>query len=105
MKNYDESVEVNHNPNCLYITNHPYRVLIIDGSGSDETDLLLNFIKQQRPDLDKIYLYVKDTFESKYQLLIRGGEKVGIKRTKNPKALTDYSQTIDECMKIQMTII
>ena len=45
--------------------------------------------------IDKIYLYVKDPFESKYQLLINGRKKVGIKEIKNPKAFIDYSQTID----------
>ena len=31
MKNieYDESVEINHNPNWPYIPDHPYRILII----------------------------------------------------------------------------
>ena len=33
MKNYDESVEINHNPNCSYIPDHPDRILIIGGSG------------------------------------------------------------------------
>ena len=32
-------------------------------------------MKHQQPDNDKIYLYVKDLFESKYQLLINGREK------------------------------
>ena len=32
-------------------------------------------MKHQQPDNDKIYLYVKDPFESKYQLLINGREK------------------------------
>ena len=45
----------------------------------------------QRPDIDKMYLYVKDPFELKYQLLINGREKVGIK-----KIVLDYSQTIDD---------
>ena len=49
--------------------------------------------------MDKIYLYVKDPFESKYQLLINGREKVRIKTLKNPKAFIDYSQTIDEFLK------
>ena len=31
MKNYDESVERDHNPNWPYIPNHPYSVLIIGG--------------------------------------------------------------------------
>ena len=34
--------------------------------------MLLNLIKHRRPDTDKIYLYVKGLFRSKYQLLIHG---------------------------------
>ena len=40
--------------------------ILIGGSGSGKTNVLLNLIKNQRPDTDKIYLYVKDPFESKY---------------------------------------
>ena len=96
MKNYDQSVEINHNPNLLYILDHPYRILIIGGSGSVKTNLLLNLIKHQQPDIDKIYLYVKDPLEPKYQSLINRREKVGIKNFKNPEAFIDYSQTIDD---------
>ena len=96
IKNYDQSVEINHNPNLPYILDHPYRILIIGGSGSGNTNVLLNLIKHQRPDIGKIYLYVKDPFELKYQLLINGSEKVGIKTLNYPKALIDYSQTIDD---------
>ena len=60
-----------------------------------KTNALLDLIKHQRPDIDRTYFCIKDSFESKYQLLI-GREKVGIKNLKNPKALTDYSQTIDD---------
>ena len=63
-----------------------YRILIIRGSGSSKTNVILILIKNQQPDIDKIYLYVKDPLESKYQLLINGGEKVEIKKFKNPKA-------------------
>ena len=31
MKNYDQSVEINHNPNWPYIPDHPYRTLFISG--------------------------------------------------------------------------
>ena len=79
MKNYDESVEINYNPNFLYIPNHIHRILIICDLGSDKTNVLLNLIKDQRPDIDKIYLYIKDLFESKNQLLINEIEKEGIK--------------------------
>ena len=58
--------------------------------------MLLNLIKNQRPYIDKIYLIVKDPFESKYQLLINRREKVGIKKLKNPKAFMGYSQIIDD---------
>ena len=85
MKNYDQSIEINHNPNWLYILDHPYRILIISCSGSGKTNLLLDLIWHRRSDIDKIYLYVKDTFESKYQLLINRREKVGIENLKNPK--------------------
>ena len=85
MKNYDESVEINHNPNWHYIPDHPYKTLIIGGSGSEKTNVLLNLIKHQQSDIDKIYLFVKDPLESKYQLLIIGREKVGTKELKNQK--------------------
>ena len=47
--------------------------------GSDKTHVFMNLIKHQQPDIDKSYLYVKDPFESKYQLVINGREKVRIK--------------------------
>ena len=58
--------------------------------------MLLKLIKNQQPDIDRIYLYIKDPFESKYQLLINGKERVGIEILKNPKTFIDYSQTIDD---------
>ena len=95
MKNYDQPVEINHNANWSCILDHPYRILIIGGSGSGKTNVLLNLIKHQRTDIDKIYLYVKDPFESNHQLLINGRETGGIENLKNPKAFIDYLQTID----------
>ena len=65
MKNYDQLVEINHDPNWLDIPDHPHRILIISGSGSGKTNVLLNLIKNQRPDIDTIYLLAKDLFESK----------------------------------------
>ena len=54
MKNYDQSVKINHNPNWPDIPDYPYRILIIGGSGSGKTNVLLNLIKHQRPVIDKI---------------------------------------------------
>ena len=66
LKNFDQSVKINHNPNWPYIPDHFYSILSIDYSGSSKTNVLLNLMKNQQPDIDKIYLYVKDPFESKY---------------------------------------
>ena len=46
-----------------------------------------------------MYLYVKDRFESKYQLLINGREKVRIEHFKSSKAFNNYSQAIDNVYK------
>ena len=67
-----------------YISGHTYRILIIGGSGSGKTNALLNLTKSKQPDIDKIYLYVKDPFESTCQLLIKR-KKVGNEKLKNPK--------------------
>ena len=96
MKIFHESVEINHNTTWPYFPDHPYRILIIGGSVSGKTNALLNLIKHQQPDTDKIYLYIKDPLESKYQLLINGREKVGNENLKNPKAFIDYLQTIGD---------
>ena len=72
MINFDNYVNENktkHNKNWPYIPDHPYRTLIIGGSGSGKTNLLLYLIENQ-PDFNKIYLYAKDPYESKYQYLI-----------------------------------
>ena len=88
MINFDEYVNENkigHNKNWPYISNHPYRILIIGGSGSGKTNVLLNLIENQS-DIDKIYLYAKDPYEPKYQYLINKRESVGINHFNDPKA-------------------
>ena len=84
------------NPNCPYIPDHSYRILIVGGSGSEKSNALLSLIRHETLNIDRFYLYVKDPFESKYQILINGREKVGIKKLKNPKSFIDYSQRIDD---------
>ena len=66
-----------HNPNWPYIPDHPYRILIIGGSGSGKTNTLLNLINNQ-PDIDKLYLYAKHPYDDKYQFLIKKRESIGI---------------------------
>ena len=98
MINFDDYVNENktkHNKNWSYTIDHPYRILIIGGSGSRKTNVLLNLIDNQ-PDIDKIYLYAKDPYEAKYQYLINIREKVGLERFNDPKAFIEYSNDI--CM-------
>ena len=53
-----------HNEKLSYIPDHPYRFLIIGGSGSGKTNTLLNVINEKH-DIDKIYLYARDLNEPK----------------------------------------
>ena len=50
MINFDDYVNENktkHNKNWPYIPDHPYRILIIGGSESGKTNVLLNLIENQ----------------------------------------------------------
>ena len=101
MINFDEYTNENnkeHNPNWLYIPDHSYRILIIGGSGFGKTDTLLNLI-ENHPDIDKIYLYVKGLYESKYQYLINKRECVGISHLNDPKAFIEYSNDMHKVYK------
>ena len=101
MINFDDYVNENkneHNKNWPYIPDHPYRILIIGGSGSGKSNVLLNLIENQ-PDIDKIYLYAKDHHEAKYQYWINIREKVGLKRFNDPKAFIEYSNDMCDVYK------
>ena len=87
-----------HNPNWPQILDHPYRILITEGSGSGKINSLFNFINQQ-PDIDKIYLYAKDPYETKYQFLIQKCEDVGTKRFNDSKAFIEYPSNMDDIYK------
>ena len=92
MINFDNYVNENktkHNKNWPYIPDYPYRILIIGGSGSGETNVKLNLIENQ-PGIDKIYLYAKNQYEAKYQYLINKREGVGMVHFNDPKAFIEY---------------
>ena len=57
-----------HNPNWLQIPQHPYRILINEGSGSVKPHESLNLISNQ-PDIHGINLYANYPYEAKYQFL------------------------------------
>ena len=73
---------------------HPYRIIIIGGSGSGKTNALINLINEQN-DIDKIYLYARDLSEPKYEYLIKKREDAGIKHVNNPNAFIECSNTMD----------
>ena len=84
-----------HNEKWPYIPDHPYRILIIDDSGSRKKKALLNLIKEQN-DIDKIYLYTKELGESKYEFLIRKREDARMKHLNDPNAFIECSNTMDD---------
>ena len=101
MINFDEYTNENkieHNSKWPYIPDHPYRILIVGGSGSGKTNALLNLINNQ-PDIDQIYLYAKDPYEKKYQYLINKCEKVGLNHFNDPKAFMEYSNDMQDVYK------
>ena len=68
MINFDNFIKEKtkeHNQNWPEISDHPYRTLIVGGTGSGKTTTLLNLINYE-PDIDNKFLYTKDPFEARY---------------------------------------
>ena len=74
-----------------YIPDHPYRILLIGGSGSGKTNTLLNLINGQN-DIDKTYLYARDLNEPK----IKKCEDAGIKHLNDPNTFIKCSNTMHD---------
>ena len=51
------------------------------------------------PDIDKTYLYSKDPYKAKYQLLINDRESTGLKYLNDSKAFIEYSNDMDDIDK------
>ena len=86
------------NPNWPEFPDHPYRILIIDGSGSGKTNALLNLINNE-PDFDKIYSYAKDPSEAKNQLLINKRENTDLKYFNDSNVFIEYWIDKDDIYK------
>ena len=82
------------NEKWSYITDHPYRILIINYSGSGKTKTLLNLINDQH-DIDKIHLYARDLNKPKYEILIKKREDAGIKHLNDPNVFIECLNTMD----------
>ena len=58
-----------------------------------------DMIRKWSRDTDKIYLYVKDPYEAKYQFLINNREDDGMRNLNDPKAFIEYSNDIQNVYK------
>ena len=57
MINFDDyENKTEHNKNWLYIPDHPYRILMMGGSGSGKANVLLNLIENQQILIEYIFM-------------------------------------------------
>ena len=100
MINFDEVTKKHKRAKSKLAANpdHPYRLLIIGGSGSGKTNLLFNLISYQ-PNTDKICLYVKDPYKAKFQLLINKRKTTGLKYPNNFKHFIKYLNDVNDICK------
>ena len=69
--------------------------MIIGGSGSGNTNALLNLINNQ-DNIDRIYLFAKDLSEPKYEFLIKIHKDAGIKHLNDPNAFIKCFNAMDD---------
>ena len=101
MINFDDYTNENkteHNLNWPYIPDHPYRILILGGSGSGKTNALLNLINNQS-DIHKIYLYAKDLYEARHQFLINKRESIRLNHFNDSNAFIEYFNYMQDVYK------
>ena len=91
-------MKIKHNLKQPCITDHPYRILITGDSGLGKTNALLNLINNES-DIDKMYLYKKDPYETKYQYIISKRVKVGLSHYDDPKGFIEYSNDMQDIYK------
>ena len=92
---YGNEYKTIHNKNWPYIPDCSYENINNRRLRIWKKKLLLNLIENQ-PDINKIYLYAKDPYESKYQYLINKREGVGINHFNDPKTFIEYSNDMHD---------
>ena len=93
MINLDSIINENnkkHNQKWPYLPDHPYRILIIGGSGSGKTNALINLINEPN-DINNL-----DLSKLKYKYLIKKREDVGIKHVDNLNTFIECWSTMDD---------
>ena len=85
METEQNTIQVGHIFQIIHTECYKYKK-----SGSGKTNALLNLINKQ-PEIEKIYLYAKDPYESKYQYLIKTHEIVGVIHFSDPEACIKYA--------------
>ena len=101
MISFDDAIKENikeYNPNWPEVSDHPYRTLIAEGSGSGKTNALFNLINYE-PDIDQIYLHAKDPYEEKNQFLIIKWNSKSLKHFNNSKVFVEYLNDMDNIYK------
>ena len=73
-------------------------MLIIRNSGSTKTKSFFNLIGHQ-PDIDKIYLYSKDLYEPKHQILLNQYKDSGLKHFNDSKAFIEFLNDMSDIHK------
>ena len=68
----------------------------MDTVGVEKLTIYLKKIQRSNSIIDKIYLYVKDLEETKYQFLINKREQSGVKNLNDPIAFIEYSNSMDD---------
>ena len=56
----------------------------------------ITIFSKPQPDIDKIYLWAKDPYEAKYQLLINKCKSAGLKHYNDSKVFVEYSNDMDD---------
>ena len=87
---------IKHSPKQQKILDHPTRISIVGDSGSGKTNAQFNLVNHKH-DIDKMYLFAKDPYETQYQLLTNKRESTRLKYLLQD--FVEYSDVTDDVYK------